>query len=137
MENYRLSWKKRYHNPLKFFTNLQGDLGEGRNFLSFRLRVSTGIESPGRGGHGQWIRAILNPRRSKGGPLRWLTTGAWHPAERPLSLQWGMILLLPLTLSRDVSLNGRRCDSRSLVWFRLVHAVLQKTILPRTYTMRH
>lgn len=120
--------QKRCHiiNPLKFSTHLQGDLGEGRNFLSFRLRVSTGIEGPGRGGHGQRVRAILDPRWSKGGPLRWLTTGAGHPAQRPLSLQWGMILLLPLTTLWRRCDHARSCGSDSFTSNTMVHAVLQR-----------
>lgn len=39
-------------NLLEFSTHLQGDLSEGWNFLSLRLRVPAGIEGPGRAGHG-------------------------------------------------------------------------------------
>jgi len=63
----------------KLSTHLQGNLSEGRNFLGLRLRIPTGVEGPGRGGHGQWVWAIFDPRRSERGPLRWLTTGARHP----------------------------------------------------------
>lgn len=62
----------------EFFTHLQGNLGESRNFVGLRLRIPAGIKGPRRSRHRQRTGTILDPWRSEGGPLRWLTTGTRH-----------------------------------------------------------